>query len=76
MNDISEPWATLEPTIPQRRRIDAHVAAWLEARATPLAAEWLGLFKAEPFSAMGLLAASAVSLAAATPVLWLARALM
>ena len=58
------------------RAFDAHVAAWLEARDTPLAAEWLGLFKAEPFSAMGLLAASAVSLAAATPALWLARALM
>jgi hypothetical protein len=76
MNDVGEAWTTFEPTIHQRRRIDAQVAAWLEARDTPLAAEWLGLFKAEPFSAIGLLTASAVSLAAATPAIWLARALM
>ncbi|MEO5820670.1 MAG: hypothetical protein ABIT71_09195 [Vicinamibacteraceae bacterium] len=76
MNDPGETWTTLEPTVHQRRRIDAHVAAWLEARDTPLAAEWLGLLRAEPFSAVGLLAASAASLAAATPAIWLARALI
>ena len=76
MNELGDIWTTLAPTTHQRRRIDARVAEWLDARDTPLAAEWLGLLKAEPFSAVGLLAASAASLAAATPAIWLARALM
>jgi hypothetical protein len=76
MNDIAEALTALEPTIGQRRRIDAHVTAWLEARDTPLAAEWLGLLKARPFSAVGLLTASTVSLAAATPAVWLVWALI
>ena len=43
MNDeeLGDAWTTLEPTVRQRRRIDARVFAWLEARDTPLAAEWL-----------------------------------
>jgi hypothetical protein len=77
MNGVGEAWTTLEPTIRQRRRIDARVAAGLEARDTPLVAEWLGLIKAEPFSVVGLLAASAASLlVAATPAALLARALI
>jgi hypothetical protein len=78
MNDeeIGAVWTTLQPTGRQRRRIDAHVFAWLEARDTPLAAEWLGLFRVAPFSAVGLVAVSAVSITIATPLLWLARALM
>jgi hypothetical protein len=66
----------LQPTVRQRRRIDARVFAWLEARDTPLAAEWLSLLKVAPFSAVGLVAVSAVSIATASPVVWLARALM
>ena len=69
-------WATLQPTVRQRRRIDARVFAWLEARDTPLAAEWLGLFRVAPFSAVGLVAVSALSIAITTPLVWLARALM
>jgi hypothetical protein len=77
MNDVDAAWTTLQPTIRQRRRIDAHVFAWLEARDTPLHAEWLGLLRTEPFSAVGLVAASAVSLAtAAAQIILLARALM
>jgi hypothetical protein len=78
MNDVADVWTTLEPTTAQRRRIDARVDAWLESRDTSMAAEWLGLFKAEPVSAIGLLTASAVavSLAAATPAIWVARALL
>jgi hypothetical protein len=78
MNDeeLGGVWATLQPTVRQRRRIDARVVAWLEARDTPLATEWLGLFKAAPFSAVGLVAVSAVSVATAPPLVWLARALM
>ena len=78
MNDdaLGGVWTTLQPTVRQRRRIDARVYAWLEARDTPLAAEWLGLFRVAPFSAAGLLAVSAVSVVAATPLVWLARALL
>jgi hypothetical protein len=78
MNDerFDDLWATLQPTADQCRRIDAQVFAWLEAHDTPLAAEWLGLFKVAPFSATGLVAVSAVAVAMATPFLWLARALL
>jgi hypothetical protein len=78
MNDeeLGDVWTTLQPTMPQRRRIDARVFAWLEARDTPLAAEWLALFKVAPFSAAGLVAVSAVATVTAPPLLWLARALM
>ncbi len=78
MNDdeLGGVWTTLQPTVRQRRRVDAHVDAWLEARDTPLAAEWLGLFRVAPFSAVGLLAVSVVSIATASPLLWLARALI
>ena len=78
MNDeeLGDAWTTLEPTVRQRRRIDARVFAWLEARDTPLAAEWLGLFRVAPFAALGLAAVSAVSIVTATPLVWFARALM
>ena len=78
MNDeeLGDAWTTLEPTVRQRRRIDARVFAWLEARDTPLAAEWLGLFRVAPFAALGLATVSAVSIVTATPLVWFARALM
>jgi hypothetical protein len=78
MNDeeLGGVWTTLEPTVRQRQRIDASVFAWLEARDTPLAAEWLGLFRVAPFSAAGLLAVSAISIATAPPLVWLASVLM
>jgi hypothetical protein len=78
MNDdaLGHAWTTLEPTGHQRRRIDARVTAWLEARDTTLAAEWLGLFRVAPFAALGLAMVSAVSIIAAPPLVWLARALM
>ena len=69
-------WTTLQPTVHQRRRIDANVFAWLEARDTPLAVEWFGLFRVAPFSAVGLVAVGAVSIALTTPLVWLARALI
>ena len=47
MNDeqLDDVWLTLLPIERQRRRIDGRVFAWLEARDTPLAVEWLGLFR-------------------------------
>jgi hypothetical protein len=78
MNDgeLGGVWVTLQPTVLQRRRLDARVFAWLEARDTPLAAEWLELFRIAPVSTAGLVAVSAVAVAAAPPLVWLARALM
>ena len=74
--ELGAVWTTLQPTVSQRRRIDARVFAWLDARDTPLAAEWFGLLRAAPFSAIALVAVGAVSIVTATPLVWLARALM
>ena len=78
MNDeeLADAWTTLGPTVGRRRRIDAQVFAWLEAHDTPLAAEWLGLFRVAPFAALGLATVSAISIVIATPLVWFARALM
>jgi len=78
MNDeeLVDAWTALEPSALQLRRIDARVSAWLDARDTSLAAEWLGLFRVAPFSALGLVTVSAVSVVTATPLVWFARALM
>jgi hypothetical protein len=78
MNDeaASEIWISLTPAPAERRRIDARVFSWLEAHDTSLAAEWLGLVQTAPFAAVGLAALSAVSIVLATPLLWLARALL
>ena len=78
MNDdeVTGLWTALQPTGHQRQRIGARVFAWLEARDTSIAAEWLGLFRVEPFFAFGLLAVSAVSIVTAPPLLWLASALI
>jgi hypothetical protein len=69
-------WTTFQPTLNQRRRIDARVFAWIEARETSLASEWLSLFKVAPFSAVGLVTVSAVAIATAPPLIWLAGALL
>jgi hypothetical protein len=78
MNDeaLGDAWTTLEPSERQRRRIDARVSAWLEARDTSLAAEWLGLFRVAPLPALGLATVSAVSLVTAPPLIWFARSLL
>lgn len=73
---IGGAWTTLGPTADQRRRIDRRVAAWLDARDTSLAAEWLALFRVEPWPAAGLLAASAAAVAVLPPVAWVVGALM
>jgi hypothetical protein len=78
MNDeaLAGAWTAIQPTGHQRRRIDAHISAWLEARDTPLAAEWLALLRLAPFSATSLVAISAAAIATAPPLVWLALALM
>jgi hypothetical protein len=78
MNDeeLGGAWTTLEPTVRQRRRIEARVFAWLEAGDTSLAAEWLRLFRIDPLATLGLVTVSAVSVVVATPLVWFARALI
>jgi hypothetical protein len=78
MNDeeLADAWAALEPAGRRRRRIDARVFAWLEARDTPLVAEWLELSRAAPLTTFGLAAASTVAIAAVPPLAWFARALL
>jgi hypothetical protein len=43
---------------------------------TPLAAEWLRLFRIAPFAAAGPLAVRVAAIATAPPLIWLARAVM
>ena len=74
--ELSLAWTTLEPTVRQRQRMRGRVFELLDARNTPLALEWVRLFRVAPLSVTGLLAASTASLATAAPVLWLARALL
>jgi hypothetical protein len=74
--ELVDVWTALEPTALQLRRIDARVSAWLDARDTSLASEWLGLFRVAPFSALGLATVSAVSVVTATPLFWFVRAFM
>lgn len=77
MNDeeIGETWRTLEPDAGSRRRIERRVFAWLDAHDTPLAAEWVSLFRTTPFAAFGLATVSAFSIVA-TPLVWFAGALL
>jgi hypothetical protein len=78
MNDdtLGNAWTTLEPTSDRRRRIEARVSAWLEARDTPLTAEWLALFSLAPLTALGLATVSTVAIVLAPPVVWVAVALL
>jgi hypothetical protein len=74
--DLVGVWTTLQPTVQQRRRIEARVDAWLDARESSLVAEWFGLFRVAPFSAAALVAVSAVSIVTAPPLVWFALALI
>jgi hypothetical protein len=71
-NELGNAWTTLEPTVRQRRRIEAQLFSDLEAHDSPLAAEWLGMFSAAPFATIGFVAVSAAAIVV-TPLLWFAR---
>jgi hypothetical protein len=78
MNDLemTATWSTLDPSVRRRTRIEARLLEWLEAGDTSLAAEWLGLLKLDPMSALALASTGAVSLVLLTPVGWLMAALL
>lgn len=74
MNDseLMSLWSALEPSTRRRARIETRVFEWLEASETSIAAEWLGLLKVEPLTALAYASVGAVSLFLLTPVGWLA----
>jgi len=69
MNDdeLAREWLLLEPTPPQRQRIESQVLEWLDAARTSLASEWLGLIRVHPAS-LGYVAVGAASLILVTPL--------
>jgi hypothetical protein len=73
MNDaeLMSIWSTLEPSARRRARIETRVFEWLEASETSIAAEWLGLLKVEPLTALAYASVGAVSLLLLTPVGWI-----
>jgi len=72
MNDeeLTPRWRALEPRPAQRRRIEARVRLWLEARSISLAEEWLALLKITPVAGLGLAAVAAALLFLVTPLSW------
>lgn len=75
-NEIAVTWATLEPSPQQRQRMEVRLRQWLEARESSLAAEWLRLLKVQPLSGLGFAAVAASLMLIATPLSWLAFALV
>jgi hypothetical protein len=74
MNDteLMNLWSALEPSGRRRARIETRVFEWLEASETTIAAEWLGLVKVEPLTALAYASMGVVSLFLLTPVGWIA----
>ena len=70
--DFMNLWSALEPGARRRARIETRVFEWLDASETSIAAEWLGLLKVEPLTALAYTAVGAVSLIVLTPVGWIA----
>jgi hypothetical protein len=71
-SELTDTWAAFEPTSSQRRRVEARVRGWLDAKQSSLAAEWFGLIKIEPIAGLGLAAAAACLVLIATPLSWMA----
>jgi hypothetical protein len=69
--ELTAAWATLEPGVRRRARIETQVVEWLEASETSIAGEWLALLKVEPLSVLAYAAAGAVSLVLLTPIGWM-----
>jgi hypothetical protein len=76
MNDpeLTGTWTALDPTAPQRRRIDARVRGWLDANAISLAGEWFRLLKINPIARLGFAIVAAALVLLATPLSWMALA--
>ena len=75
-DDIARDWRLLEPTGESRRRMDRRVAELLDAYDASLFEEWLAIVRVAPVRTVGLVAAGALSMVLATPIMWLARVLL
>jgi hypothetical protein len=73
-NELEGTWAALEPTPGRRRRIEARVRGWLDAKTVSLAAEWLELLKVNPIARIGVAAVAACLMLITTPLSWVALA--
>ncbi len=71
-------WTTLQPTMGQRRRIDARVYELTEAHDTTLAGRvaWARSRSRRSRRSVGAVSAVAIAVATAPLLLWLARLLM
>ena len=78
MNDteLMSLWSALEPNGRQCARIETRVFESLEASETSIAAEWLGLLKIEPLTALAYASVGAVSLVVLTPIGWIVSSLL
>lgn len=74
MNDaeLLSLWSALEPSTRRRARIETRVFEWIEAKETPIAAEWLALLKVEPVAVLAYASLGAAALALLTPIGWIA----
>lgn len=75
-SELTVAWAVLEPLAHQRRRIEARVLEWIEARETSLAAEWLALLKVNPVTVLSLAAMGSFALLLLTPLGWVAASVL
>ena len=73
-DELGGTWTTLEPRAAQRRRIEARVRGWLDARETSLAGEWFGLLKVNPIGRLIYATVAASLVLVATPLSWMALA--
>jgi hypothetical protein len=74
--ELTDTWVTLEPTPAQRRRIEARVRGWLEARESSLAAEWFALLRINPIAGLGLTGVAACVVLIAMPLSWVALSVL
>jgi hypothetical protein len=72
--ELTGAWIALEPTAPQRRRIDARVRGWLDASEVSLAGEWIALLKVNPIARLGFATVAAILVLFVTPLSWMAFA--
>lgn len=74
-DELTRAFITLEPSARRRRRMEARVEEWIDAKRTSLLAEWLGLLRIEPATAVGLCTVGAMSVLA-SPLGWIVLAVL
>jgi hypothetical protein len=72
--ELTSTWTVLEPTAPQRRRIDARVRDWLDASDVSLVGEWIAVLKVNPIARLAFATVAAILVLLVTPLSWMAFA--